>query len=107
VATNIAFSLHLPIKGIIKKTIFKHFCGGETIAECSHKIQELGEFGIGTILDYSVEGKSSDDDLDRTRDEIIASIRTAENSTNIPFAVFKITGLARTNLLLKANIEGA
>ena len=32
--TNIAFSIHLPVKGIIKKTIFKQFCGGENIQEC-------------------------------------------------------------------------
>ncbi|WP_070138596.1 proline dehydrogenase family protein [Crocinitomix algicola] len=107
VATNIAFAIRLPIKGLVKKTIFKHFCGGETISDCSLKIKELGDYKIGTILDYSVEGKSSDDDLDRTRDEIIASIETAKNNQNIPFAVFKITGIARTALLRKANIEGA
>jgi proline dehydrogenase len=102
-ATNLAFSIRLPIKGIIKKTIFKHFCGGETIADCAGRITELGEFGIGTILDYSVEGKSEDADLDRTRDEIIASISTGKENQHIPFAVFKVTGIARTNLLRKTN----
>ncbi len=106
VATDIAFAIRLPIKGIIKKTIFKHFCGGETIDDCALKIEDLGNYNIGTILDYSVEGMSSDEDLDRTRDEIIASIKTAEKNDKIPFAVFKLTGIARTDVLRKAN-EGA
>jgi proline dehydrogenase len=103
VATNIAFAIHLPIKGLIKKTIFKQFCGGETITDCAVKIKELSDFGIGTILDYSVEGKSGESDLDHTRDEIISTIQTAKNNPKIPFAVFKVTGIVRTDLLEKVN----
>ena len=107
VATNLAFTLRLPIKGLIKKTIFKHFCGGESIPDCDAKIAELGKYNVGTILDYSVEGKSSDEDLDRTRDEIISSILTGKSNQHIPFAVFKVTGIARTDLLRKANKPNA
>lgn len=103
VATNVAFAIHLPINGLIKKTIFKQFCGGENIQDCAGKIEELGQFNIGTILDYSVEGKTAEADLDRTRDEIIASIETAKNNKHIPFAVFKVTGVAQTSILRKAN----
>lgn len=103
IATNIAFAIHLPIKGLIKKTIFKQFCGGETIQDCAVKIKELSDFGIGTILDYSVEGKSGESDLDHTRDEIISTIQTAKNNPKIPFAVFKVTGVVRTDLLEKVN----
>lgn len=101
--TQFAFAIRLPIKGMIKKTIFKQFCGGETISDCAGKIAELGRYNVGTILDYSVEGKSTDEDLDRTRDEIIASISEAKNNEHIPFAVFKVTGVARTSLLRKTN----
>lgn len=100
---KVAFALRLPVKGLIKKTIFKQFCGGENIQDCNQKIADLGQFKIGTILDYSVEGKDSDDDLDRTRDEIIATIHRAQKDDNIPFAVFKPTGICRTDLLAKAN----
>lgn len=103
VATSMAFAIHLPITGLIKKTIFKQFCGGENIQDCGGKIEELGQFNIGTILDYSVEGKTSEADLDRTRDEIIASITFAKNNKHIPFAVFKVTGVAQTSILRKAN----
>jgi proline dehydrogenase len=103
VATNIAFLLRLPVKGIIRKTIFKQFCGGESIDQCEQKIADLGKFNIGTILDYSVEGKTSNEDLDQTRDEIIKTIQKAKLNPNIPFSVFKPTGIARFDLLEKTN----
>ena len=102
-ATNLALALRLPINGIIKKTIFRQFCGGETIAECEQAIQTLGQFGIGTILDYSVEGKTSEDDFDETVQEIIRTIDRGANDPNIPFAVFKLTGIARFSILERAN----
>ena len=62
-ATELALKLRLPIKGLVKQTIFKQFCGGETIEECQPTIEKLGNSHIGTILDYSVEGKSADEDF--------------------------------------------
>ena len=107
VATNIAFKLHLPIKGIIKKTIFKQFCGGESINDCELKINQLAKFNIGTILDYSVEGKTSNEDLDKAKNEIIATIQKAKSNSHIPFSVFKPTGVARFELLELTNDENA
>ncbi|MBL7900263.1 MAG: proline dehydrogenase family protein [Crocinitomicaceae bacterium] len=100
---NLALTLRLPVKGMIKKTIFKQFCGGENITDCETKIEQLAKFKIGTILDYSVEGKESEADLDHGRNEIIATIRRAKGDARIPFSVFKVTGLARTSLLEKFN----
>lgn len=102
-ATNLAFKLRLPISGLIKKTIFHQFCGGESISDCDKTIEDLGQFGIGTILDYSVEGKTSEEDFDATVEEIIATIHRGKKSENIPFAVFKITGIARFSIVEKAN----
>src|SRR5688572_10892956 len=51
-----AFNFHLPVKFLVKPTIFQQFCGGETISECTEAINKLAESHIGTILDYSVEG---------------------------------------------------
>jgi proline dehydrogenase len=104
-ATHFAIKVNLPIKGIIKKTIFKQFCGGETIAECDPTIGTLDKYGIGTILDYSVEGKTSTEDFNATVDEIIATIHKGKNNPAIPFAVFKITGIARFGILEKTNEE--
>ena len=99
--TNFALSFHLPVKTLIKKTIYRQFCGGETIAECEPTIASLGKSHIGTILDYSVEGKSEEEDFGRTKDEIIETIKRAKDDKNIPFAVFKVTGIAPLGTLEK------
>lgn len=93
-AAQFALAIGLPVQGLIKETIFEQFCGGETIAECNDTIARLGASGIGTILDYSVEGKATEADFDRTKDEIIRTIERAKDDPNIPFAVFKVTGIA-------------
>ena len=105
-ATNLALNLRLPISAPIKATIFRQFCGGETIAECDRTIADLGKFGIGTILDYSVEGKTSNEDFDQTVDIIIQTIHRAANDPHIPFAVFKVTGIGRHDLIEKASTAG-
>lgn len=100
-AARFALSLGLPVKGIIKSTIFEQFCGGETIEECERVIGELGKAGIGTILDYSVEGKFTEQDFELTKDEIIRTIERAKEDPRIPFAVFKVTGVAPLGTLEK------
>ena len=88
-------------KFLIKNSIFKQFCGGESIKECRPVIEELGKYHVGTILDYSVEGEGNDRSFNRTRDEILATIEEARNSPHIPFSVFKVTGLADVKILEK------
>ncbi|MBN9293484.1 MAG: proline dehydrogenase family protein [Flavobacteriia bacterium] len=102
-ATNTALKIGLPVKGIIRNTIFRQFCGGETIEDCDAKIAELHRFGVGTILDYSVEGKTEEKDFDATAQEIIRTIEKAHGNEAIPFAVFKVTGISRFGLLEKIN----
>src|SRR6185436_20503989 len=66
--TKFALSLGLPVEGLIKETIFEQFCGGETIRECAGVVNRLSRAHIGAILDYAVEGKSTEADFARTRD---------------------------------------
>jgi proline dehydrogenase len=101
--TNFALSIGLPIKGLIKSTVFEHFCGGETIEECQQTIEKLGKSHIGTILDYSVEGKSEEEDFEHTKDEIVKTIQRANEDPNIPFAVFKVSGIAPYGTLEKVS----
>ncbi|GAB4332467.1 MAG: proline dehydrogenase family protein [Flammeovirgaceae bacterium] len=98
---KMAFSLHLPVKTIVKHTVFEHFCGGENIADCENTIRSLSHQHVGTILDYSVEGAENDESFDHTEKEIIATIHKASHSSDIPFSVFKVTGLATVDLLAK------
>lgn len=96
-----ALDLSLPVKGLIKKTVFGHFCGGESIKECSSTIQELQRYGIGSILDYSVEGEDNEHDFDQTRDEILRTIHFAATSISMPFAVFKVSGIGDHKIMSK------
>jgi proline dehydrogenase len=106
-ATQFALRLRLPIKGLIKSTIFKQFCGGETIAECKQTTATLAAYGVGTILDYSVEGQTSEKNFETTTKEIIETIHDAKNKAEIPLAVFKVSGVSRFDILEKFNDENA
>jgi proline dehydrogenase len=103
--TNFFLKAGLPIKSIIKATIFKQFCGGETIAECEHTIGQLALGRVGTILDYSVEGEEEEAVFDFTCEEIIRTIERAAGDSRIPITVFKITGIGRFALLEKLDAK--
>ena len=92
-------SLGLPIKFFVKETVFRQFCGGETIQECERVIQELARSNIGTILDYSIEGKKEEAVFEHTKAEILRTIKRAAGDPKLPFSVFKITGIIRFELL--------
>ncbi len=100
-ATKAALALRLPITGAIKRTIFKQFVGGETIEECLGTSTRLAKRGVGTILDHSVEGQEDEDALDHTVEEILRTIAAAKAHAEIPFCVFKPTGISRFELLEK------
>lgn len=98
---KLCLKLNLPIKSIIRLTIFEQFCGGENIENCQKTVKELGESRIGTILDYSVEGKDDEAGFDDTFQELLKTIVAAAGSKNIPFTVFKVSGIASVDLLEK------
>ncbi len=103
--TTAAIKIGLPITPIIRATIFKQFCGGESISDCAKTITQLGKYNIGTILDYSVEGESTEQAFDATCEETISTIKRAKGDAHIPFSVFKVTGLARFGLLEKLDAK--
>ncbi len=100
---KIAFNLNLPIKGLIRNTIYRHFVGGESIADCSKTIDRLAERNVLSILDYALEGEESDDVFDATCREVIRTVEYAHQNHSVPFSAFKITGLARFDLLVKVS----
>ncbi len=103
--TNFFLNIGLPLKSVIKATIFKQFCGGETIEECEKTIQQLAIGKVGTILDYSVEGEEEEAVFDFTCEEIIRTIDRAAGDSRIPITVFKITGIGRFALLEKLDAK--
>lgn len=105
VMTNLALKLKLPVKGIIKKTLFNQFCGGESVKDCSKMINLLGDHNVQTILDYSVEGLKNEDGYNDTKDEALRVIEFASTNDHIPFCVLKLSGLGSTELMTKAQAK--
>lgn len=99
--TNAVLSMGIPIKGMIKNTIFHQFCGGETIVDSYPSAQQLYENNIHSILDYSVEGEGSPESYKQTFNELLNVIREAADKKEYPFAVFKCTGICSFSLLQK------
>jgi len=92
----------LPVKGIIRNTIFSQFVGGESLEETASVAKKLGEYHVQVILDYGVEGgNDGEKGFDHACDEFIRVINYAATQLNIPFMSIKVTGLARLGLLQK------
>ena len=96
-----AIKMGLPVKGIIRKTIFAQFVGGETLEETATVAKKLGEYNVQVILDYGVEGKEGEENFDHACEEFIHVINYAATQPNIPFMSIKVTGFARFSLLEK------
>lgn len=99
--TQAAIKMRLPIKGIIRKTIFKQFVGGETLEQTAIVAKKLGAYNVKAILDYGVEGKEGEENFDHACEEFIRVINYAATQPNIPFMSVKVTGFARFALLEK------
>ncbi len=93
----------LPVHGIIRKTIFKQFVGGESLAETSEIVSHLKQYGVQVILDYGVEGKQGEDNFENSADVFIDVIKYAASQKDIPFISIKLTALARFALLQTLN----
>ncbi|WBX72484.1 proline dehydrogenase family protein [Tenacibaculum retecalamus] len=100
--TNFALKAHLPVEGLIRSTVFDHFCGGVTEDDCLPNIEKMHEKGnVHSILDYSVEGKEDEAQFDDALEMTLKTIDFAEEKKSIPYAVFKPTGFGRFALYQK------
>ncbi len=103
--TILALKLKMPVKGLIRKTVFSQFCAGETLEESKPTVENLARRHIGSILDYSVEGKGEKEDFENTKDEIIRIIGLASKNHAIPYTCLKMTGIAPFYLLQKITLK--
>lgn len=99
--TNFALKAHLPVEGLIRSTVFDHFCGGVTEEDCMPNIDNMYTKNVNSILDYSVEGKETEDQFDHALEKTLKTIDFAKEKKSIPFAVFKPTGFGRFALYQK------
>ena len=99
--THFAINSKLPVKGLIKSTVFDHFCGGVTEEDCLPVIDKMYTKGVSSILDYSVEGKETEEQFDNALEMTLKTIDLAKKKEALAFAVFKPTGMGRFYLFEK------
>ncbi|WP_299017000.1 proline dehydrogenase family protein [uncultured Polaribacter sp.] len=100
--TNFALKVHLPVEGLIRSTVFDHFCGGVTEEDCLPIIDNMYQNGnVHSVLDYSVEGKEQEVSFDGALNKILKILNFCEEKQAIPYAVFKPTGFGRFALYQK------
>lgn len=99
--TNFALNLHLPVEGLIRATVFDHFCGGTTEEDCLPVVDKMYSKGVSSVLDYSVEAKEEESEFDKALEKTLKTIEFAKERKAIPFAVFKPTGFGRFDLWVK------
>lgn len=96
--TNFAIKAHLPVEGLIRATVFDHFCGGINEFDCLPTVDKMYHKNVCSVLDYSVEGKDSEDPLDDALAMVLKVLDFVKEKEAIPFAVFKPTGYGRFDL---------
>ena len=101
--TKLSLKLHLPVETLIKKTIFEQFCGGVTENDCKPVTKEMYDENLHSILDYSVEGKKTEEEFDSAMEKKLSLIEYAKESDEVSFAMFKPTGIGRFEIWEKVS----
>jgi len=101
--TPLLMKTGLPVDGLIRKTIYKQFVGGESLEDTAMVVEMLSHYGVHVILDYGVEGKEGEANFEHAKDQFIQVIEYAATQHNIPFISVKLTGMARFSLLQTLN----
>ena len=105
--TKFALNAHLPVEGLIRSTVFDHFCGGINENDCMSVVESLSKLGVKSVLDYSVEGKEGEEQFNSTLNKVIELTAFSKINNAMPFSVFKPSGLGRFELFQKVteNVE--
>lgn len=104
--TNFALKTHMPVEGLIRSTVFDHFCGGVNEMDCLSVVDRMFTKGVSSVLDYSVEGKEEEEQFEAALAMTLKTIDFAKERMAIPFAVFKPTGFGRFALYQKIGEGG-
>lgn len=100
-ATNFALKAHLPVEGLIRSTVFDHFCGGVNEEDCISTIDKMYASKVSSVLDYSVEGKEAESQFDLALQTILNLIEFSKDREALPIAVFKPSAFGRFDLYQK------
>lgn len=94
-ATRFALSANLPVEGLIRSTVFDHFCGGVNEQDCMTTVDKLFEANVASVLDYSVEGKEEEAAFDECMEKVVSLTKFAQHKDAMPISVFKPSGVGR------------
>ena len=103
--TLVMLKMNLPIQWVLKKTIYKHFCGGVDLDDCKEIINNMYRMDVHSILDYSVEGQKNEASFEKSCKKKIDIINSVAKNNAIPFAVFKPTSIGRYDLFKLVSSE--
>ena len=103
--TKFALKSSLPVEGLIRSTVFDHFCGGVNENDCMPIIKKMYGKKVHSVLDYSVEGKEEEQQFDSVLEKTLSLINFVDEKEAMPFAVFKPTGFGRFELYRKVTEE--
>tara|TARA_Y200000002_G_scaffold69268_1_gene53974 strand:- start:1923 stop:3083 length:1161 start_codon:yes stop_codon:yes gene_type:complete len=97
VITLFFLKIGLPIKWLLRATIYEQFCGGISINECSATIKKMKDKNVHSILDYSIESLKNEKDFENACEKKLTIIKLSKEN-NLPFSVFKPTSLGSYEL---------
>lgn len=103
--TNFALKTHMPVEGLIRSTVFDHFCGGVTEEDCIPVIDKMYTKNVSSVLDYSVEGKEEESQFDAAVDKILGIVQFSKDKQAVPFAVFKPTAFGCIDIYEKVSLN--
>jgi proline dehydrogenase len=106
-AAKLTLSMGLPVKPLIKATVFKQFCGGEKESEYADVVAKLGRAGMGAILDYSVEGTENEAGFEATKKELLTIIEKSKSNPDIPCTCMKMTAIGPFDIYKKVTANEA
>jgi proline dehydrogenase len=93
--TKFALKAHMPVEHLIRASVFDHFCGGITEGDCKSTIVSMYRKNVHSVLDYSVEGKETEEQFDLAMLKTLKILDFVKEKDSIPFAVFKPTGFGK------------
>jgi proline dehydrogenase len=100
---RLALKMHIPVEGLVKNTIYKHFCGGETVNEALQTATNLQNFGVQTVLDYAAEGGESESAYDSVTNKVLQNIKLSVTNRQIGCISLKMTGIGSKEIFEKLN----
>lgn len=103
--TNFALRTHMPVEGLIRSTVFDHFCGGVTEEDCIPVIDKMYAKNVSSVLDYSVEGKEEESQFDAAVEKILGIVQFSKDKQAVPFAVFKPTAFGCIDIYEKVSLQ--